>query len=263
MSYTYIKNVITDMTNEDYHSTSGISSSAVKAVYKKSLAHWKGEKRNPNNPAFAMGSAVHANLLEKERNLVVKGPKTKSSLAFKEMKNNLAEDQILLTEVEFNVANCITRGALSNPSCASYLNHPHRLNEVSIFVEDPISGLILKTRPDLLIEDEHTVFDVKTTQDASPRGFLKECLKYGYLLQGAHYVYACKLAGYDVDKFSFIACEKSAPYLSHIHLMSSEIMHWAMKQLHKTLAVIAKAEKDSDYSTGWGDYTVIEKPDWL
>ena len=255
--------IISDMSNEEYHSRGGISSSAVKSVYKKSLAHWKGEKRNSNNPAFAMGSAVHANLLEKERNLVVKGPKTKSSLAFKEMKENLGEDQILLTEVEFNVANCITRGALNNPVCSSYLNHPDRLNEISIFVEDPISGLTLKTRPDLLIEAEHTVFDVKTTQDASPKGFLKECLKYGYLLQGAHYVYTCKLAGYEVDKFSFIACEKSAPYLSHIHEMGQDVMHWGMKKLHKTLATIAKAEKESDYSTGWGDYTVIQKPEWL
>ena len=130
------------MSNEEYHSTSGVSSSAVKAVYKKTLAHWKGEKRNSNNAAFAMGSAVHANLLEKERNLVVKGPKTKASAAFKEMQANLDEDQILLTEVEFNVANCITRGALNNPVRASYLNHPDRLNEISIFVEDPILSLI-------------------------------------------------------------------------------------------------------------------------
>ena len=82
------------MSNQEYHMRDGISSSAVKAVFKKSLAHWKGEKRNANNPAFAMGSAVHANLLEKERNLVVKGPKTKSSTAFKEMQANLDEDQI-------------------------------------------------------------------------------------------------------------------------------------------------------------------------
>ena len=258
-----MKNVIENMSNQEYHMRDGISSSAVKAVFKKSLAHWKGEKRNANNPAFAMGSAVHANLLEKERNLVVKGPKTKSSVAFKNLKANLTEDQILLTEVEYNVANCITKGALDNSVCSSYLNHPDRLNEVSIFAEDPISGLTLKTRPDLMIESEQTVFDVKTTQDASPKGFLKECVKYGYFLQGAHYLYTCKLAGYDVKKFSFIACEKTAPYVSHLHVMGNEIMHWGMKHLHKTLATIAKAEKQSDYSTNWGDYTVIEKPAWL
>ena len=53
---------------------------------------------------------------KKNRNLVIKGPKTKTSVAFKDMKEKLTEDQVLLTEVEFNVANCITKGALDNPS---------------------------------------------------------------------------------------------------------------------------------------------------
>ena len=71
---------IKDMSNEEYHSIDGISSSAVKAVYKKSLAHWKGQKIF-NSAAFAMGNAVHANLLEADKNLVIKGPKTKASKA--------------------------------------------------------------------------------------------------------------------------------------------------------------------------------------
>ena len=251
------------MSNEEYHLKDGISSSAVKSVYKKSLAHWKGEKRNANNAAFAMGNAVHANLLEHSRNLVVKGPKTKTSIAFRNMKESLNPDQILLTEVEYNVANCITKGALSNPICAAALNHSDRLNEISIFARDPISGLTLKTRPDLLIETESTVYDVKTTQDASPKGFLKECIKYGYFLQGAHYVYTCRLAGFNVTEFNFIACEKSSPYVSHMHVMGPEIMDWAFDKMHKTLAIIAQAKDSVDYSTGWGDYTVIEKPAWL
>ena len=45
--------------------------------------------------------------------------------------------------------------------------------------------------------------------------------------------------------------------------MGSDIMRWGMNQLHKTLATIAKAEKDSNYGTDWGDYTVMEKPPWL
>jgi len=258
-----VNTLITHIPNEEYHARDGVSSSAVKSVFKKSVAHWKGEKRNPNNPAFAMGTAVHANLLEKERNLVVKGPKTKSSVAFKTMKDNLDKDQVLLTEVEFNVANCIARGALANPLCATALNHTDRVNEVSIFVEDPISGLMLKTRPDLMIESENTVYDVKTTQDASPSGFLRECVKYGYFLQGAHYVYTCQLAGLDISEFSFIACEKSAPFISHMHVMGPEIMEWATEKLHKTLATIASADSVQSYDTGWGDYTIIEKPDWL
>ena len=60
----------------------GISSVLLRQCIKKSLAHWKGQK-TVQSAAFAMGNAVHANLLEGEKNLVIKGPKTKTSAALR------------------------------------------------------------------------------------------------------------------------------------------------------------------------------------
>jgi hypothetical protein len=48
-----------------------------------------------------------------------------------------------------------------------------------------------------------------------------------------------------------------------MHVMGKDIMEWATAKLHETLDIIANAEEKVDYGTGWGDYTVIEKPDWL
>ena len=253
--------IIEGMYNEVYHATAGISSSAVKAVYKKSLAHWKGEKRS-QTAAFTMGTAIHSLLLEEDRDLVVKGPKTKASAAFKTMKEDLLEDQVLLTEVEYNVAHRVAKGALDNPTCKAALRRKDRRNEVSIFAKDPRSGLVLKTRPDLMIESEQTVYDVKSTQDASPQGFASECSKYAYFIQGAFYVYVCKLAGLDIKEFNFIACEKTAPYVSHMHVLGPEAMEWATEHMHKTLAVMALANVKEEFGTGWGDYSILEKPRW-
>lgn len=253
--------IIEGMSNEVYHAQSGISSSAAKAVYKKSLAHWKGEKRS-QTAAFTMGTAIHSLLLEEDRNLVVKGPKTKASAAFKTMKEDLTEDQVLLTEVEYNVAKCVAKGALANPTCKDALRHKDRRNEVSIFAEDPVSGLMLKTRPDLMIESQQTVYDVKSTQDSSPKGFASECSKYAYFLQSAFYVYVCKLAGLDIKEFSFIACEKTAPFISHMHVVGPEALDWATEHMHRTLAIIAEANSKGDFGTGWGDYSILEKPKW-
>ena len=253
--------IIEGMYSEVYHATAGISSSAVKAVYKKSLAHWKGEKRS-QTAAFTMGTAIHSLLLEEDRDLVIKGPKTKASAAFKTMKEDLLEDQVLLTEVEYNVAHRVAKGALDNPTCKAALRHKDRRNEVSIFAKDPRSGLVLKTRPDLMIESEQTVYDVKSTQDASPQGFASECSKYAYFIQGAFYVYVCKLAGLDIKEFNFIACEKTAPYVSHMHVLGPEAMEWATEHMHKTLAVMALANVKEEFGTGWGDYSILEKPRW-
>lgn len=253
--------IIENMSNEEYHSQGGISSSAVKSVFKKSLAHWKGEKRRQTT-AFSMGSAVHALLLEEDRDLVIKGPKTRRSKGFEELENSAGADQVVLTEVEYHVANRMAKETLNNKICKDALRHKDRKNEVSIFTECERTGLVIKTRPDLYIESEGTVYDVKTTQDASPTGFAKECWKYSYDIQAAFYIYTCKLAGLNVNQFKFIAVEKSAPYASHMHVVSPELLENATESMHRILAIIKDATDKEDFSTGWGDYSILELPKW-
>ena len=254
--------IVHDLSNEEYHATAGVSSSAVKTVAKKSVAHWKGQKMS-QTAAFRTGTSVHALLLEEDRDLVIKGPKTRSSLAFKDMEANLQDEQILLTEVEYNVAHCIARGALKNPHAKAALRHKDRLNEVSIFAQCPRTGLTLKTRPDLAILSEGTIFDVKTTQDASPKGFASETFKYAYHLQAAFYLYVCNLAGWEVSKFKFICVEKAAPFVCHMFDVSPELLAKATEQMHHTLDIIAAAEKSKDFGTGWGECTTLKLPAWL
>ena len=80
--------IVEGMSNEVYHSQSGISSTSVKTVYKKSLAHWKGERRKQTS-AFSMGSAVHALLLEEDRDLVIKGQRLGRLKALKSLRRML------------------------------------------------------------------------------------------------------------------------------------------------------------------------------
>lgn len=254
--------VVEGMSNEVYHSQSGISSTAVKTVYKKSLAHWKGEKRKQTS-AFSMGSAVHALLLEEDRDLVIKGPKTRASKGFKELEENAEDDQVVLTEVEYHVVHRMAQETLKNETCLTALRHQNRKNEVSVFAECERTGLMLKTRPDLYIPTEGTVYDVKTTQDASPIGFAQECWKYSYDIQAAFYLYVCNLAGILVERFHFLAVEKAAPYASHMHVVSPELLANATERMHRTLAVIKDASDKEDFGTGWGEYSVLDLPKWL
>lgn len=164
--------IIENMSNEEYHSQNGISSTAVKSVFKKSLAHWKGEKRR-QTAAFSMGSAVHALLLEKDRDLVVKGPKTRKSKGFTELEENAGPDQIVLTEVEYHVAHRMATETLKNPVCEKSLRHKDRQNEVSIFAECERTGLVLKTRPDLYIPSEGLCMMLRLLKTLVPLDLLK------------------------------------------------------------------------------------------
>jgi len=252
--------VIENMTNEDYHATADISSTTVKTVWKKSLAHWKGQKFT-STAALLIGSALHGILLEPHREIAIKGPKTRRSKAYTEMERDLGPDQVLLTEGEWYMVRAMAKSAMANPAFRKVLEHPDRQNEVSIFVECPSTGLGLKTRFDCRVKE--VIYDVKSTIDSSPDGFSKECWKYAYPLQAAFYLYVCKLAQIDVEEFSFLAIEKTAPYVAHQHVVGPELMEWAHEQVLATLRRIADAKQLDDYGTGWGDFTLLEKPKWL
>jgi hypothetical protein len=66
-----------------------------------------------------------------------------------------------------------------------------------------------------------------------------------------------------VKEFSFITCEKSSPYVAHMHVVTPELMESATQRMHDTIDQIAFADQSLEYGTGWGSYTFIELPKWL
>ena len=254
--------IVYDMSNEEYHRQVGYSSTAIKTVCKQSLAHYMAQKPLGDSPAFALGSAVHATLLEPERDLVIKGPKTRASKTFKDLYNNKEDDQVVLTEVEYYVHNKMCNSALENPTCKKILTDSRRVTESSVFVTDKKTGLNLKTRPDLYIAETGHLYDIKTTIDASPKGFAEQVGKYMYHIQAAFYVLTCKKAGIKATDFSFIAVEKTAPYIAHLHKVSPELLKVATEKVEETLAYIAEANKTGVFDTGWGEYSTLKVGDF-
>lgn len=252
----------TDLSNEQYHAHPAISSSDVKAVYKTSLAHWKGKVRKPSS-AFAMGSAVHALVLEPEKNLVLRGPEDRRGNKWKEAQ--LAADldgQILLPEGEFDLAARIADAAKAHPVLAQYLADPTFVAEASFFGIDKETGVEIKCRPDGYLPDAGVVFDLKTTTDASPDGFPRELRKYAYDVQAAFYLRALRAAGYKADTFIFAAVEKEAPYCVGLHVLTDDYIRHADSIVTHTLQKIFNAQAVSDFTTGWPLINTIDLPRW-
>jgi hypothetical protein len=94
-----------DMSNEEYHAHHAFGSTSIKTAANKSIAHLFGAERK-DSPAFALGSAVHAYLLEPEKDLVVRGPETRRGKAWSDLKDECdAAGKILLTEADYDLAN--------------------------------------------------------------------------------------------------------------------------------------------------------------
>ena len=251
-----------DLTNEQYHALDGISSSDVKLVHAKSIAHWKN-KQYKDSPTLDIGSAIHAEILEPDQHLVLRGPETRRGKAWTEAKEEAdSQGKILLTEGDHDLVMAVVESVRMTPRVMRMLNDPSCIKEQSIIATCPQTGMTLKCRPDALLPTR-VVLDLKTTQDASPRGFAKSVRGFGYDLQAAFYLYVCGLEGFDVPQFGFIAVEKEPPYAVAIHTLDMEYLKWAKNQVMLTLDQIKRAQDSGDFTTGWPEVNVIGKPAWL
>lgn len=254
--------MIIGMTNAEYHANPAISSSDVKMVATKSLAHWKNKVRKPST-AFALGTAVHAMVLEPHLDLVVRGPEDRRGNKWKEA--SLAADlegKLLLTESDYEQAAAMADAVKAHPVVQKWMAMSDFIAEASFFAEDSLTRARIKCRPDGFIPSIGLVFDIKTTTDASPEGFPREVRKYGYDLQADFYLRVLQSAGYNADDFFFVCVEKEPPYAVGIHTLDHAYMRSAEMRVSAILEKISNAQATGDFTTGWPLINHIPLPRW-
>ena len=252
------------MTNGEYHALEAISSSAVKTISKQSIAHWLGQERK-ETPAMAMGTAIHSLTLEPEKAEVVRGPENRRGKSWGEAVDAakaFSPDAVVLPEAEFDKVQEIADAARAHPLMRNYLALEDSRVEMSIVVDDPDYGFQLRARPDLYNSGSGMIIDLKSTLDASPRGFAKSAHGFGYFVQAAFYKRVLQLEGLPVEDFVFLAVEKDPPYATCAHLMSGEGMAYGEVVMHKALAAIAEYKSTGVISTGWPDTAILNPPTW-
>lgn len=215
-----------DLPPAEYHAIDALSASALKEI-RKSPAHywaWKHNQSRKESDAMRFGTAVHCAVLEPGRfaNEYVICPKFDGrTTAGKEAKkawelHNKGKTAIESDEMEA-VKQC-TRSILSNPIVGPLLFKGKA--EVSLFGQDDETGVDMKARLDYLTDD--MILDVKTTDDASPKGFERTVALYGYDIQAAHYLEMSQRS-----RFLFIAIEKTAPYAVGVYELDDELLEFA------------------------------------
>ena len=151
----------------------------------------------------------------------------------------------------------------------NFLNSPAKfiydndgLAELSYFWDD-LYGIKGKCRPDWISKDGTTVVDLKTTQDASPKGFQKSISNFGYHIQCAWYLRGLRKLGIEATEFIFIAIEKTAPYCIGVYRADEDMINIGMSQVEKALEVLRVCQETKLYP----DYTPtiqdISLPPWM
>tara|TARA_R100001443_G_scaffold68655_1_gene77331 strand:- start:1525 stop:2313 length:789 start_codon:yes stop_codon:yes gene_type:complete len=252
-----------DITNEDYHAAEGISSSFLKKWATSTPAHATAEKELGDSPALQIGTAVHAMVLEPEKDLVLEGPDNRRGKVWTEFKEQAAFlGKTPLTSGDFARCKAMADALMSNTECASLLTDKDRICEASVFSKDKKTKQIIKARPDLYIQKKKIVVDVKTCQDASPSGFPKQLHNLNYFIQAAFYKKVLEIEKLPVEKFVFLCVEKEPPYACLPHILDKEYMEIGMSRVEHTLEEIMHCRATKIYPTGWPKVNIISPPNW-
>lgn len=211
--------------NSMYHEGSGISNSGISEFLKSPYHFWyqylSGQADRDETPAMKMGTAVHAAILEPElfQAEYIKAPdvdrRTKEGkAAWAELPSNA----IALRSQEYDQVMSMCTSVRETKVARKLLADGEA--EASYYVE--MDDLLCKCRPDWVTDK--LIVDVKTTEDASEKGFQRSAMKYGYHRQAAYYLDILAEYGTPKDGFVFMVVEKSAPYATAFYYATDEMI---------------------------------------
>lgn len=262
---------------EIYQKSEGISGTDCKLIA-RGLAYYaagKAEKAAGDDKvsaALAFGKLAHAILLED-----LEGAEFSARFAVKPEdfdgrttigKKWVADNshKTIVKQQDIDAANAMCLAADKHPDAKRLLELPG-LAELSVTAIHPTLGIKLRGRFDKCLDAGAYLVDYKTAADASPEGFAKAAFDYGYLLQAAHYLFLCRLAGLeDVKTFAWIVQEKEAPYATAVYTFGPDHAKWDEVQYALDLIYrrAARGLKSGDFSeTGMPENAVkVTLPVW-
>lgn len=181
------------MKSSEYFATKGISASFLKACSFSAHAGYKFiHEKSFQSDAMAFGSAVHTAILEPHLFNEQYAISEKFDKRTKAGKDGAAAfeaaniGKLILDQDEFFKISKIKENCLAIPAVKSALESFEK--EKSVTWES--SGMTFKARLDLVNIKDGVTIDLKTTRDASERGFLRQLLDLRYDIQLLHYMKA-------------------------------------------------------------------------
>ena len=260
----------TELTNAEYHAHEAISKSKLDAA-RKSGKHLYDMLYGPpreSTTAFDLGTVLHASGLPGENpdEIAVRMPDgmkktTKEGIAFKKEH----QGKIILSPADAYLIDQMMLSLREHPFSASLVNGELKgKSEQSFFCTDSETGLEIKARPDFILDDHSLIIDLKTTRDASPRGFQRSVAEYRYFVQASHYLDVVEGAtGRRPEAFLFVAVEKTRPFATAVYMADQAMIDLGKQHAREDLNNIAKWMAENHYP-GYSEKVVeISLPKWM
>lgn len=210
-----MENGIQDITDEEYFASEGLSNSYLWKLANQTPAH--AQVPTTKTDAMDLGSAVHLAVLQPELadKMIIQGPKDRRGKKWTEAQEDAENGgKVLLVEKDYHTCMTMRDAIWSQPHMAELLTGEGTTYEQAAFWE--YRGNQCKCKVD--VAKPGVILDLKTSVDASPRGFAQSVAKYGYHQQAASYSFGWgKASGIAVQTFLFLVVEKHPPYAAAIY----------------------------------------------
>lgn len=206
-------------TRKEYKELKALNYSGSKELL-KSPAHYKAslDRHGDDSKALRMGSLTHAIVLQPE---IVEATyavspecdrRTKEGKALYEAFMATAGGKTAVSVDEWNTCNSV-----SNSMIEAIHANKVMFSDTELMLTVGYNGIQLKCAIDAVGDDGY-LYDLKTTEDASWRGFRSSILSYRYHLQAHFYQTVYHLAtGVKPKGFRFVAAEKSEPFAHAVY----------------------------------------------
>jgi len=262
------------MDNTDYHAHPAVSKSHLDLIARSPLHYWArfvDPNRITPEPSAAMrlGTALHTHVLELSRwdQEIAVAPvcdrRTKAGKdAFASFEASAA-GKTVITADDAEVVMAMGRSVMRHPGAAMLLGLAGKAETTHMWT-DATYGVECKCRPDWLTDDASIIVDLKTTRDASPRGFKRSIADYRYHVQAGWYMHGVEQAtGKRPDQFIFICVESTAPYACAVYAADAEMIERGYEQAMKDLGKLAVCKAADSWPSYSDQIEQISLPSWM
>ena len=169
----------------------------------------------------------------------------------------------VITADDAEVVMAMGRSIMRHPGAAMLLGLPGKAETTHMWT-DATYGLECKCRPDWLTDDGSIMVDLKTTRDASPRGFRQSIASFRYWVQAGWYMHGVQAAtGKRPDQFIFICVESTAPYAVAVYAADAEMIERGHDQAMRDLAKLAVCKAADHWPSYSEQIETISLPGWM
>lgn len=270
MSVPDMPGVYPGTTRQDYEAIQAINYSTLK-WFRKSPAHAKRQIDKPAAPTeeMVLGTAFHTAVLEPDRfdERYAVAPKVdRRTKDGKETWKTFQESNVgktLINEFDYEVLLAMTRRLSSHPEAKAMLTAKGH-NEVAVVWIDQDTGLLCKALMDRITTTNigTVVLDLKTTTDASPKGFARDIAKHHYHAQAAWYLNGLYSLANASRTFVFAAIEKEAPYGCGVYRLDPDSLQQGRQLCRLWLDQYARCKETNNWPCYSDDLEVITLPRW-